>query len=314
MSLAVLPNWLQDEPEQAPTEAAFYCYAIVDAAQDQRLPQALSAQHSACLLGTDVTIQQASPHLVALGEQAQLSTGTLRRLAQQWAGTSCVILLRSQLDFDALLQHLIDHVEVKVNKSTTMLLAWWDPAILAPLLGEPADRSNYVQGPIFTEQQRHSFLAPIENIAWWNRAGELQQSNLSHLEKSAPADEHVKENPLLPLQFEPWQVRMMVKATLPDQVLYEIGLNQPNLLRGRDTYNSYRSACELLDAAEGYGIKAKQEQVTFVGAGFMLGERFYDVPFVHERLVQAKKNGESFGNVLRSLNSEDIKIIIDADK
>ena len=55
MSLAVLPNWLQDEPE--PTEAAFYCYAIVDAAQDQRLPQALSAQHSACLLGTDVTIQ-----------------------------------------------------------------------------------------------------------------------------------------------------------------------------------------------------------------------------------------------------------------
>src|SRR5690554_6782429 len=110
MSLAVLPNWLQDEPEQAPTEVTFYCYAIVDAAQDQRLPQALSAQYSACLLGTDVTIQQASPHLVALGEQAQLSTGTLRRLAQQWAGSSCVILLRSQLDFDALLQHLIDHV------------------------------------------------------------------------------------------------------------------------------------------------------------------------------------------------------------
>jgi len=314
MSLAVLPNWLQDEPEQASTEARFYGYAIVDAAQDQRLPKALSAQHSACLLGTDVTIQQASPHLVALGEQTQLNTGTLRHLARQWAGTSCVILLRSQLDFDALLQHLIDHVEVKVNKSTTMLLAWWDPAILAPVLGEPADSSNYVEGPIFTEQQRHSFLASIENIAWWNRAGELQQSSLSHLEESAPAEEHANEAPMLPLQLEPWQTRMIVKATLPDQVLYEIGLNQPALLNKRDALENYALTCELLDVAEGYGIKAKQEQVSFVGAGFMLGERFYDVPFVHERLVQAKKNGESFGNVLRSLNSEDIKIIIEADK
>src|SRR5699024_1913230 len=279
------------------------------AAQDQRLPKALSAQHSACLLGTDVTIQQASPHLVALGEQAQLSTGTLRRLAQQWAGTSCVILLRSQLDFDALLQHLIDHVEVKVNKSTTMLLAWWDPAILAPLLGEPADRSNYVQGPIFTEQQRHSFLAPIENIAWWNRAGELQQSNLSHLEKSAPADEHVKENPLLPLQFEPWQVRMMVKATLSDQVLYEISLNQPALLNKRDALENYTLTCELLDVAEGFDIKDKKDKVAFVTVGFMFNERFYEISIIHNKLLQAKEEKESFTELLSKLNRKEVEAL-----
>ena len=59
--------------------------------------------------------------------------------------------------------------------NTEMVLALWDPIVLAALLGNPSDTSLYVTGPILTRSQREAFLVPINS--WWYSArdGDIHQ-------------------------------------------------------------------------------------------------------------------------------------------
>lgn len=294
------PSWLL--PGGTTSNPALFAYALVDPAQDKRLPAVLQTSRSACLLGDDVSIREASPHLVTLPNNTDSRAWSW--LARNGAQRPCAVLMTSVLDFDALFAHLLTFLEVKVNQGTTMLLAWWDPAVLASLLGQPNDVTLYVKGPIFTAEQRAAFVGPLRDIGYWDRAGTLRRVITGQLSEAVPAKLGNHDEPILPLAFDAGQVRELVHATTPDQVLYELRLNRPGVLSDRSELENYRLTYRLVDAAGRYAIRGMRDLVNFVGAGMILGEHFHLFPGIAHALEDVTAGRRSFTDVLSSLPPE----------
>ncbi|MFX9684394.1 hypothetical protein ABTP08_20260, partial [Acinetobacter baumannii] len=55
-----------------------------------------------------------------------------------------------------------------------MFLAFWDPVILATLVGHKENKTLYVDGPVFNTQQIKDLLTPIQSWWYWDRLGKLQ--------------------------------------------------------------------------------------------------------------------------------------------
>lgn len=283
--------------------ATLHRYAVVDPAQDSRLPMTLHAPLSRCLLGDDDSIRHASPHLVALPEDRQ-ATRTWNWIARHAPEKPCLILLTSTLDFEAVYQHLQSFLDVHVNKSTTMLLAWWDPMILATLLGVPDDPTLYVKGPVFSAAQRNAFMAPFRAMGYWDRKGVFHPVWSSSLESDAKAIGATPEEPVLPLIFQPDQVRQVVKAGLPDQVFYELRLNRSGVLSDYGDMENYQRICRLADVAGHYGIRGLRDLVNFAGAGMILGESFHAYPPITRGLETVQAGKQTFTDMLSSLPPE----------
>lgn len=294
------PSWLCNRDDA--NAAVLHAYALVDPAQDKRLPAVLHAPRSACLLGDDASIREASPHLVKLPDD--VDDRAWGWLARNGSLRPCVVLATSDLDFDALFAHLLKFLDVQINRSTTMLLAWWDPAVLASLLGQSDDDTLYIKGPIFTAEQRAAFVMPLRDIGYWDRAGTLHRMNTQQLIATVPAKSGNGNESALPLAFDAGQVRELVRATTPDQVLYELRLNRPGVLSERSDLENYLLACRLVDAAERYAIRGMRDLVNFVGTGMILGERFDTCPAVACELEGVRTGVRTFTDMLSSLPPE----------
>lgn len=291
------PSWLCDRDT-----AALHAYAVVDPAQDKRLPAVLHAPRNACLLGDDASIREASPHLVELPDD--IDSRAWSWLARNGSQQPCAVLVTSELGFDELFTHLLKFLDVQVNQSTTMLLAWWDPAVLASLLGQPDDDTLYVKGPIFTAEQKAAFAMSLCDVGYWDRAGTLHRMNAQQLVATVPATSGIDGGSVLPLTFDVGQVRKLVRATTPDQVLYELRLNRPGVLSDRSDLENYGLACRLVDAAERYAIRGMRDLVNFVGAGMILGERFDICPAMASELEGIRTGTKTFTEMLSSLSPE----------
>ncbi|UKE70989.1 DUF4123 domain-containing protein [Xanthomonas cerealis pv. cerealis] len=278
-----------------------YCYALIDPAQDGQILDALRHARTHCFLGDASAVREVSPHLVELPSGTH-SLSSWNKLIRRGKEKPCALLLRSNLSFDRLFSHFLDFLDVQVNDSTTMLLAWWDAAILASLLGQPNDKTLHERGPVFTAQQRRAFVDPLIKIGYWDRTGQLQVIKVKELDETVPAlsSEYLRDS-VLPLKFSADQVRLLVKATTPDQVLHELRLNQPGVLSDRSEWENYRMTCNLVDAARNYGIVGLQDMVNFTGAGMILGEEFYLHPKISGELAAIQESKRSFSDVLKSL-------------
>lgn len=278
-------------------------YAIADAAQEPRLPDALRAPSSRCLMGDDDSVREASPHLVALPDVHQ-SKPTWRWIANHAPKKPCLILLTSTLDFDAMYDHLQSFLDVQVNDQTTMALAYWDPMILAALLGQPDDATLHVKGPVFNAEQRNQFVAPFETVWYWDRRGRLRRIEPATLESEIPAEEAQNNESVLPLVLQPGQIRCLVEAGLPDQVLYELRLNRPAVLADRSDWDNYDLSCRLVNVAHELYIRGLRDLVNFVGAGMVLGEQFYRFPPIAEALVEVKEKRQTFTEMVVQLPAD----------
>lgn len=275
-------------------------YALVDPAQDSTLPGKLRGVRDRCLLGDASAVSEVSPHLLEFPAATE-SAGAIKLLASERLCQSAVVLLSSPLDFDRLFAHLLRFLDVKINASKTMLLAWWDPAIMASLLGQPDDDTLYEKGPVFDSEQRHSFVAPLSGIGYWDRLGRFRKIDVGQLDDTVPASPPSRHHAVLPLQFSADQVRALVKAATPDQVLYELRLNQPGVLSGRDEWQNYAMTCGLVDAAHGHGVRGLQDLVNFTGTGMILGEGFHQFPQIADELASMQRDQRSFSEVMRAL-------------
>lgn len=274
-------------------------YSVVDAAQDDRLPGALRT-HSVGLFGAgaDTPIGRVSPHLAELPRNGDAPGW--RWIAHHAAKRPCLTVLASTLNFKDLLRHLQAFLEVKIG-STRMHLAWWDPAILATLVGQPDDDTLFEAGPIFDEHQRAALLAPILTWWYWDRRGALHNICAHNIE--FPAVPSMSDG-ALPLVFKPDQTSRLVHATLPDRVLYELRLNQPDVLLSRNEWENYDVARRLLPEAKAMGIRGLRDQVNFVGAGMILGEEFYKHPAISSHLENVRCGQTSFTNALQTIPAD----------
>lgn len=283
---------------QASHNGDVHHYALVDAAQNPELPSVLGGA-AACLFGSSpgTPIAHVSPHLVALPDD--LNARAWQSVVRYASASPCLTVIASSLSLNALHRHLNGHLQVKIGKDA-MHLAYWDPAILAVLVGQEDDDTLYVQGPVFDPGQRASFLSAL--VAWWywDRRQVLRRIRPVEGEYATTQAADL----VLPLEFKPSQTDLLVQASLPDRILYELRVNQPHLLGGRDEWHNYDLTRRLLNSARGLRIHGLRDQVNFVGTGMILGEEFHLHPDVQPYLEDVPSGSKRFVEALQRVPAE----------
>lgn len=277
-------------------------YAIADAAQDKRLPLAINGGvNNGCLFGHELgaPIYAVSPHLVHIADTTENSK-TLRWIERYAAGKPSVTLLASNLPFDALLAHLYKHLDLRLDDGHEMFLAYWDPAILAPLVGQTDDHTLYVHGPIFTAAQRASLLAPVAWWWYWDRDGgahviELLADVDIALDVAAEADS------VLPLRFNAAQIDLLVEASVPDHILAHLRQNLPAVLLATDTATQYPFTVTQLLRARAHGLVGTGDLTNYVGLGFMWGAAFDEHAAIAPLMAAVKSGDMTFSAALTSM-------------
>nr|WP_315192321.1 DUF4123 domain-containing protein [uncultured Albidiferax sp.] len=257
-------------------------FAIADAAQDPALPQAIAAgARQQCLFGNlqGAPLFKVAPHLVQLDDCGPDSQA-LRWIAHHAAGTASVSLLESTLSFDALFAHLSAHLDVRLDDGDEKFLAFWDPAILAALVGQADDATLYVQGPILTPAQRGSLLGPVTAWWYWDRAGVLHQIQPTHTaEPTSPP----------PWTLTALQIDQLVEASVPDHVLHHLELNQPQLIGSIDTAQRYGTVRQHLVAARQLRLETMSDLVNYVCAALVYKERLQHDATISALLERVKQ-------------------------
>lgn len=260
-------------------------YAIADSAQHRDLPGALANGGSLtqCLFDTPPgsPVAANSPHLVQIDAPNEDAT-TWKWIARNAHSKPCVTVLASQADFDTLYAHLKQFIEVLLPDGDDMFFAFWDPAILGVLMGQSDDPTLYVRGPVLEDLQRATFSQNIAAWWYWDRDGAIRSLQLV---------DTAKERASLPLQLNQKQVDDLVEASVPDQVLYHIELNQPQLLSDIDRSQQYGLVRSHLQNARDIKLETMNDLVNYVCAALIYQEQFRTDPAITALLAKVK-NGD----------------------
>lgn len=242
-------------------------YALADAAQRPELPGAIatSAIHR-CLFDASVgsPLAACAPHLVSM--QAPSSDNRGWNWIERHASSSpCITMLASTLSFDELFVHLQCFTEVVLPDGEDMFFAFWDPAILGTLVGQPDDSTLHVPGPSLSPSQRNALLNGITNWWYWDREGGLRRIN-------GMAEVGAETSTDLPLRLTQAQVDMLVEASVPDHVLHYVQLNQAHLLDAVPKGLRHAAVRSSLGHARELGLAGMGDLVNFVCASLIYGE------------------------------------------
>ena len=284
---------------QDQTPAHLNWFALVDPAQHIALPKTLNQFGiSRCLLSDDddTPVAKVAPHLIQLSD---INTPAIKWIAKHAQISPCATLIASELDFDNLFGHLSQFLDVQFDDGDLMFLAFWDPAILAALVGQADDLSLHVAGPILKPAQAAALLAPIS--AWWyyDRDGHLHeikaQQKLATLSNEATA---------LPLQFDQAQTDLMVEASVPDHLLSHLQINAPSVLLEHPPETRYAFIKPQLARARGYGLLGTGDLLNYVGLAFMWGDKFDEHADIAPLLAQVKQGKMGFSDAMAVMPNE----------
>lgn len=292
-------------PSQSPTQAkegacwarwqdvaggtrSLHWLAIVDSAQDARLPRALSSEPAHChgLFGATLGSPRGdvSPWLVELPPPARPDDMPWRWVLRETPRCPASLsVIASHADAAGTLAHLERFMNIRLpDEDDSLLLALWDPAILGTLCGQPDDRTLHVPGPILTEAQRRSLMSPF--AAWWycDRDGHWHE---------VTAEDAAGNTVQPPLRLSQEQTDQLVEASVPDHVLYHLGTNQPLLLERVPREERYRRIRDLVSRARDHGLQSQRDLVNFCCASLIYGPRLDSDPTL-QTLLQRLKRGE----------------------
>lgn len=185
--------------------------------------QQQSATDWISLLGASLgaPLMDVSPVLIRLSPEAgdAFVMRALTRPAMQRAAS----VLVSTCSLGQLADHLIDHIYIDDPDGTRWGLAFWDPFILASLVGCQPAVNALVPGPVLAPEQSASLLAPISCWSFQHRNGSPCALRLdSNSETIADTPFMLNQTQMdqltdLPL---PDQVRNVLKDALPELECY----------------------------------------------------------------------------------------------
>jgi hypothetical protein len=284
-------EWENAKAQHAPLQL----FALVDPAQDRRAIPMIFAESgpNECLFGyaLDSPIAASTPRLVSLIEPkaSRLLAWLLRSMAERPVAT----LLASTASLATLTSHLRRCVDVELEGLDSMYLAFWDPAILATLLGQPDDDTLHVPGPALHPEQTANLLAPLQH--WWycDRSGKLHDA--------VPADMRAKRHddeaaPKMVLDAE--QVNKLVEASVPDHLLQHIRQNQPELLERLPSATHYQFARQQLRRAREHGLEGTGDLVNYICLALTFGGTFDELPSMAALLAQVNEGSMLFDKAL----------------
>ncbi|WP_426212568.1 DUF4123 domain-containing protein [Massilia sp. TWP1-3-3] len=275
------------------------CYAIVDAAQDGTLLQKFAKEslstRSMCLVPAAIEseMEDYSPHLVALSPLAADSDAWAALLGSGAAHPASFTLLTSTLDFDELWANLAEFTEIVLPDETTMIFAFWDPAILGTLVGQKSDKTLHVSVGVLSERQRARLLQGVTAWWYWDRDGYPQEIRPVAGPETAAA--HLVSLPLLLSQV---QVDMLVEAGVPDQLLALLHENQPLLLERIPMEQRYRRVEKHLLEARRTKLFGMRDILNYTCAALIYGEAVHSDPEILSLLARVKEGEIAFDDAI----------------
>ena len=274
-------------------------FALIDPAQHTALPKSLKPYAvSRCLLSydEDTPVAKVAPHLLQLSD---INTPAIKWIAKHSPISPCATLIATELDFENLFGHLSQFLDVQFDDGDLMFLAFWDPAILAALVGQADDLSLHVAGPILKPDQAAALLAPIS--AWWyyDRDGHLHEIK-AHQTPSTLAPKVLS----LPLQFNHAQTDLMVEASVPDHLLSHLQINAPSVMLEHSPETRYAFIKPQLARARSYGLLGTGDLLNYVGLAFMWGGNFNERADIAPLLAQVKQEKMCFNDAMAAMPNE----------
>lgn len=268
-------------------------YAIADAAQHCSLPSVLtqSGREAGCLLGASQgsPVAKRAPHLVQLC--SPLEPGN----AWSWIALKaklkpCVSVIAAPTSFGSLFRQLTSCTSVVMPDGDSMYFAFWDPAILATLVGQNDDLTLHVKGPVLTPDQRSTLTRELTKWWYWDRVGCM------HAITMEPASHDVLQ--LAPITLTQQQVDSLVEASVPDHILYYLESNQPLLIADFPYSVRYETVRKALAEARSIGLLAMADLVNFVSVALIYGVRMQNDSAICDLLSQVKRGELSFRSAL----------------
>ncbi|NHB57551.1 DUF4123 domain-containing protein [Acinetobacter shaoyimingii] len=263
--LQVLYRTFQKYPLE---EIGLNAYALADAAQDKRFLKALKNARKKCLLkeASGEKAKEISPHLIQLPHE--FDSRDWAWIEKNIAGGSAMTIIITPLNFEFLYAHLRHFIEVEFDGGLEMILAFWDPLVLATLLGNPKDETLYVQGPVCNQAQFERLMSPIQSWWYWDRLGNIQA--IFGLNERVDALPQIES----PLHFDVEQEEMMVEATFPDHLIYYLKLNNGFLVDHIDDYTLYQFVVESIPEARAYLLSGTRDILNFICLKLIYKENF----------------------------------------
>jgi len=271
-------------------------YAIADSAQHRDLPGALvrhSGGFTRCLFDAPPgsPLAAKSPHLVQL-ERPAAEAPAWKWIHRNANGKPCVTVIASDAGFETLFTHLRQFTEVLLSDGEEMFFAFWDPTILATLVGQSDDPTLYVRGPVLTHVQHATLMQPITGWWYWDRDGKI---------RSLRTPDAITERADIPLQLTQTQVDALVEASVPDQVLSHIELNQSQLLSDIEPAQRYGLIRKHLLNARQIKLEAMGDLVNYVCAALIYKEQFQTNPEIAALLERVKQDELPFTQALEQM-------------
>lgn len=263
-------------------------YVIADSAQNPALPEAVASSSSRvkCLFGATrgSPLAQQSPHVVEMCSPLEKSA------TWSWVGfhaksRPCLTVISSIMSFNEIFERLAIVKEILLPDQSEMYLGFWDPIILAALVGNSRDTTLYVKGPILDFDQRSEFTADLAAWWYWDRAGCLQELEI---EKTKRKDE------LSSFLLTQHQVDSLVEASVPDHIFNYIELNQPQILERFPENNRYPMICRALIDARRLNLTKMRDLVNFVCISCLYGEKINNDLEISNLLIKVREEKISF--------------------
>ena len=229
-------------------------------------------------------IEIASPALIALPPYVESSPLWQRVSSQLTNNPASLTLIASPNTGQVLHDHLAAWMLVQLpTDNTEMVLALWDPIVLAALLGNPSDTSLYVTGPILTRSQREAFLVPINS--WWYSA---RDGDIHQLVPKAPTPTPpLTAQPVtLPLLLTQQQLDALTDVNLPDQLLAYLYENQSNLIEPIPQKQRYETVRAALSQANQIGLQNMRDRLNYICATLIYGTQMHTNSSIRQLLQQ----------------------------
>nr|WP_276598307.1 DUF4123 domain-containing protein [Roseateles koreensis] len=284
---------------------------MVDAAQDPRVyPGLVDEAVDSCLFAEHIgdEISRNGPHLVSVplaGPHGLREDSPYWVLINQLATLKpCIQLMASDWAYAELLTALRQASQVRLPDGDEMVLALWDPAILATLVACAEDTSLHVPGPALTRRQIHALLRPVRAWWYWNRHGLLLRLNIPPVTQIAAPDAALTPGTdSAPFHLAQVQVDMLVEASVPDHLLQHLRINHPQLLHSIPESQHYSQMELHLREARQHGLRGMRDLLNFICAALIFGPRFDSDPAVLSVLAQVRNKTLTMSEAMQAFPS-----------
>jgi hypothetical protein len=253
--------------EVARGNGLLHWYAIADSAQQKALPFAIQQPgfQTRCLFDSRQRspVAAQTPHLVEIGSPLNNNVAW-RWISNQKRVEACITVIAAQVDFKLLWEHLSACKECTLPDGDEIFLAFWDPAVLGSLIGQPDDHSLHVKGPVLHHAQKNAIFRNLKNWWYWDRVGTMHSIDVS--EDNATSE-------VFPIRLSQDQVDDLVEVSVPDHILYYIESNQPSIIGDLLPSHRYEFIVQSLAKGREIELSSMRDLVNFVCLELVYRER-----------------------------------------